>query len=192
MGIVREWFDRGDVDAVLELNNSAIALAMNKLTQQKDKVHLNSGAVTSALTGAACTKNMVHWTYDSWMLAHGPVLSLTKAGLKAWYIIAPDYAFGAVPDAGLHPAVVEAQGGKVLGVAKHPFPGVTDFSSYPACRPGERGTRSSRWRTAATDIVNCMKQAHEFGLPQQRHQVWSRSPRRPPISMAWGSRPARG
>ena len=77
MGIAREWFDRGDIDAVLELNNSAIALAMNTLTKQKDKVHLNSGAVTSALTGTACTENMVHWTYDSWMLAHGPSLSLT-------------------------------------------------------------------------------------------------------------------
>ena len=68
LNIVREWFDRGDVDAVLEVNNSAIALALNNLCTQKDKVHLNSGAVTADLTGKSCSPNMVHWTYDSWML----------------------------------------------------------------------------------------------------------------------------
>ena len=66
LNIGREWFDRGDVDAVLEVNNSAIALALNNLSTQKDKVHLNSGAVTADLTGKSCSPNMGHRTYDSW------------------------------------------------------------------------------------------------------------------------------
>ena len=76
----RAWFgsfDRGDVDAVLEVNNSAIALAMNTLCTQKDKVHLNSGAVTADLTGKSCSPNIVHWTYDSWMLTHPSSTALT-------------------------------------------------------------------------------------------------------------------
>ena len=165
MGIAREWFDRGDIDAVLELNNSAIALAMNTLTKQKDKVHLNSGAVTSALTGTACTENMVHWTYDSWMLAHGPSLSLTRSGLNTWYIIAPDYAFGTSLTQDCT-RFVEAQGGKVLGVSKHPFPGVTDFSSYLLAAQAS-GAKVVALANGGNDIVNCMKQAREFGLPQQ-------------------------
>ena len=165
MGIAREWFDRGDVDAVLELNNSAIALAMNSLTEQKNKVHLNTGAVSAALTGPACTHNMVHWTYDSWMMSHGPAVSLTKAGLKDWYIIAPDYAFGAALTQDCT-RFVQAQGGRVLGVSKHPFPGVTDFSSYLLSAQAS-GAKVIVLANGGNDIVNCMKQAREFGLPQQ-------------------------
>ena len=129
LNLAREWFDRGDVDAVVEINNSAIALALSNLCTQKDKAHLNTGAVTADLTGKACTRNMVHWTYDSWMLSHGSSTALTKAGHSTWFYIAPDYAFGAslTRDSS---AAVEAAGGKVVGIAKHPFPGVTDFSSY--------------------------------------------------------------
>jgi branched-chain amino acid transport system substrate-binding protein len=85
LSIVREWFDRGDVDAVLEVNNSAIALALNTLCTQKDKVHLNSGAVTADLTGKSCSPNMVHWTYDSWMLTHPSSTAITQAGFKTWF-----------------------------------------------------------------------------------------------------------
>lgn len=85
LNITREWLDRGDVDAILEVNNSAIALAMSNLTLQKDKAHLNSGAVSADLTGKACRPNMVHWTYDSWMLAHASSVALTRSGLKTWY-----------------------------------------------------------------------------------------------------------
>ncbi len=165
MNIAREWFDRGDVDAVLELNNSAIALAMNTLAQQKDKVHLNSGAVTADLTGKACSPNMVHWTYDSWMLAHGSATSLTRKGFKSWYFIAPDYAFGTslTRDAS---RFVEENGGRVLGISRHPFPGVTDFSAYLLAAQAS-GAQVVALANGGNDIVNCMKQAHEFGLPQR-------------------------
>jgi branched-chain amino acid transport system substrate-binding protein len=165
MGIAREWFDRGDIDAVLELNNSAIALGMNTLTQQKNKVHLNTGAVSAALTGPACTHNMVHWTYDSWMMAHAPAISLTKAGDKDWYVVAPDYAFGAALTQDVT-RFVTAEGGRVLGVSRHPFPGVTDFSSYLLAAQAS-GAKVVALANGGNDIVNCMKQAREFGLPQQ-------------------------
>ena len=164
LNIAREWFDRGDVDAVLEANNSAIALGLNTLCTQKDKAHLNSGAVTADLTGKACTENMVHWTYDSWMLSHGSSMGLTKSGLKTWYYIAPDYAFGAslTRDSS---ATVEAFGGKVLGISRHPFPGVTDFSSYLLTAQASKA-QVIAFANGGADIINCMKQAHEFGLPQ--------------------------
>jgi branched-chain amino acid transport system substrate-binding protein len=164
LNIVREWFDRSDVDAVLEVNNSAIALALNNLCTQKDKVHLNSGAVTADLTGKSCSPNMVHWTYDSWMLSHGPSTTLTKAGFKTWFYVAPDYAFGAslTRDSS---AAVEAMGGKVLGVAKHPFPEVTDFSGFLLTAKAS-GAQVIAFANGGADIVNCMKQAREFGLPQ--------------------------
>lgn len=165
LNIAREWLDRGDVDAILEVNNSAIALAISHLTQTKDKVHLNSGAVSADLTGKACSPNMVHWTYDSWMLAHAPSTVLTRSGLKTWYLIAPDYAFGASLTRDCT-RFVEQEGGKVLGVSRHPFPGVTDFSSYLLAAQGS-GAQVIALANGGADTVNCLKQAHEFGLPQR-------------------------
>jgi branched-chain amino acid transport system substrate-binding protein len=169
MNIAREWFDRGDVDAILEVNNSAIALGLNNLCTQKDKVHLNSGAVTADLTGKACSPNMVHWTYDSWMLAHGPSTALTKAGFKTWFYVAADYAFGASLTRDSSGAV-EAMGGKVIGVARHPFPGVTDFSSYLLTAKAS-GAQVVAFANGGADTVNCMKQAHEFGLAQSGTKI---------------------
>ena len=164
LNIVREWFDRGDVDAVLEVNNSAIALALNTLCTQKDKVHLNSGAVTADLTGKSCSPNMVHWTYDSWMLTHPSSTAITKAGFKTWFYVAPDYAFG-VSLTRDSSAAVEAAGGKVLGVAKYPFPGTTEFSAFLLTAKAS-GAQVIALANGGADIVNCMKQAREFGLPQ--------------------------
>jgi branched-chain amino acid transport system substrate-binding protein len=164
LNIVREWFDRGDVDAVLEVNNSAIALALNTLCTQKDKVHLNSGAVTADLTGKSCSPNMVHWTYDSWMLTHPSSTAITQAGFKTWFYVAPDYAFG-VSLTRDSTAAVEAAGGKVLGVAKYPFPGTTEFSAFLLTAKAS-GAQVIALANGGADIVNCMKQAREFGLPQ--------------------------
>jgi branched-chain amino acid transport system substrate-binding protein len=133
--------------------------------QQKDKVHLNTGAVSADLTGRACSPNVVHWTYDSWMLAHAAATSVVKSGGDTWFIIAPDYAFGTALTRDTT-SFVEQAGGKVLGTVKHPFPGVTDFSSY-LLQAQSSGAKVIGLANGGGDIVNCVKQAHEFGLPQK-------------------------
>jgi len=112
-GIAHAWFDQDGVDAILDLTNSAVALAVSGVAREKNKVALVTGAATSVLTGAQCSPNTVHWSYDTWMLAHSTATKTLEAGGKTWFLIAPDYAFGHSL-AGDTARAVAAGGGKVL------------------------------------------------------------------------------
>ncbi|MEN0075407.1 MAG: ABC transporter substrate-binding protein, partial [Paracraurococcus sp.] len=128
-GIARRWYDREGVDAILEVNNSAIALAVADLAREKDKVFLATGPATADLHGPRCGPNHVHWTYDTWMLAHGAGTAAVRAGGDSWFFLTADYAFGHALQRDTARAV-EAAGGKVLGQARYPFPQTTDYSSF--------------------------------------------------------------
>src|SRR5271155_1174396 len=93
-GIVRQWYDVDGVDAIVDVPNSGVALAVNEVTREKNKVFLVSNAATSDLTGPKCSPNAVHWTYDTWMLAHGTGKALVKSGGDTWFFLTADYAFG--------------------------------------------------------------------------------------------------
>ena len=127
--ILRNWYDQGDVDMVTDLTNSAVALAASNISAEKNKACVVTVGGTSALTGASCNANLVHWTYDSWNLAHSTTTALVKTGGNAWYFVSPDYAYGKalVADA---TRFVEQSGGRVTGVSFYPFPETTDFSAY--------------------------------------------------------------
>ncbi|MFL5256500.1 MAG: ABC transporter substrate-binding protein [Rhodopila sp.] len=160
--ILRSWYDQGDVDMVTDLTNSAVALAASNISAEKNKVCCVTVGGSSALTGSACNANLVHWTYDSWNLAHSTVNGLVKTGGNAWYFVAPDYAYGKalVADAS---KFIEESGGTVNGVAFYPFPETTDFSAY-ALRAQASGANVVAFAAGGTDLVNFVKQAREFGL----------------------------
>src|SRR5215216_4277162 len=82
------------VDVIVDVPTSSVALAINQITKDKNKVFINSGAASSDLTGKACSPNTVHWTYDTWMLANGTGNALVKGGADSWFFITADYAFG--------------------------------------------------------------------------------------------------
>src|ERR1043166_5898222 len=69
--IANQWIDVEKVDMIVDVPNSGVALALNEIIRNKNKVFVNSGAASSDLTGAKCSPNTVHWTYDTWMLANG-------------------------------------------------------------------------------------------------------------------------
>ena len=94
--IARKWFDANGVDVIVDVPNSAVALAVNEITRQKNKVVLFSGAGTADLTGSACSPNTVHWSYDTWMLSHGAANALMARGDDSWFFISADYAFGKI------------------------------------------------------------------------------------------------
>src|SRR5690348_12613305 len=127
-GIVRHWIDVDHVDAVADVPTSSVALAVSQVIKEKNKVFLISGAGSSDLTGKSCSPNSVHWTYDTWALAHGTGKAIVEAGKKTWFFITADYAFGHALERDTA-AVVKANGGKVLGTVNVPFP-ATDFSSF--------------------------------------------------------------
>src|SRR5207302_8804537 len=126
--IARQWFDVDKVDIILDVPNSGVALAVNNVIKEKNGVYINSGAATSDLTNAQCSPNTVHWTYDTYMLAHTTGQALVKAGGDTWFFLTADYAFGAALERDTT-AVVTANGGKVVGGVKHPL-NTSDFSSF--------------------------------------------------------------
>lgn len=161
-GIARRWFDEDGVDAVLDVPTSSVALAVNTVCREKNKVHLNSGAATTDLTGAQCSPNTVHWTYDTYMLAKSTGGAMVKSGGDSWYFITADYVFGQQLQRDTARFVQEA-GGKVLGARSYPFPDTTDFSSL-LLQAQASGAKVLGLCNSGTDTVNCIKQAHEFGL----------------------------
>ncbi|MGE0765737.1 MAG: ABC transporter substrate-binding protein [Hyphomicrobiaceae bacterium] len=161
--IARQWIDVDKVDAIVDVPTSSVALAVNALVREKNKVHLNSGAATSDLTGKACSPNTVHWTYDTWALANGTGNAIVKEGGKTWFFLTADYAFGHALERDTS-AVVEKAGGKVVGKVRVPFPG-TDFSSF-LLQAQASGAKVIGLANAGGDTINSIKQAGEFGITQ--------------------------
>ena len=165
VSIGRQWFDRDGVDMLLDVPTSSVALALQDVVREKNKVYLNSGAASAVLTGAQCSPNFVHWTYDTYMLAKSTGGAMVKAGGDSWFFITADYAFGHAleNDTG---NFVKKQGGKVLGAVRTPFPGTTDFSSF-LLQAQASGAKVLGLANAGGDTVNSIKQAAEFGINQK-------------------------
>lgn len=164
--IARKWFDNDGVDVVMDLPNSAVALAVVAVATEKNKAAIGSGAGTSALTGPQCSRDFVQWTYDTYEVGHALGHSVTKAGGKTWFYIVADYAFGKDLQANCA-AAVEAAGGKTLGEVRHPL-NTPDFSSF-LLQAQASGADVVAFANAGGDLNNSLKQAHEYGLaPKQR------------------------
>ena len=161
--IARQWLDIDKVDVIVDVPNSGVALAVNEIVREKNKVYLNSGAGTSDLTGKACSPNTVHWTYDTWALANGTGKAVVQSGGDTWFFIVADYAFGQTLERETS-AVVTANGGKVLGSVRHPL-STADFSSYLLQAQSSKA-KVIGLANAGTDLTNSIKQAGEFGIIQ--------------------------
>ena len=162
-GIARQWYDADHVDAIVDVPNSGVALAVSGVTREKNKVFLISGAADSDLTGKQCSPNSVHWTYDTWSLAHGTGGAIVKNGGKTWFFITADYAFGHALERDTS-AVVAAAGGKVLGAVRAPL-NTADFSSYLLQAQASKA-QVIGLANAGGDTINSVKQAAEFGIVQ--------------------------
>jgi branched-chain amino acid transport system substrate-binding protein len=146
---------------IVDVPNSGVALAVSEVTKEKNKVFVVSGAATSALTGANCSPNTVHWTYDTWMLANGTGKALVKTGGTSWFFITADYAFGKQLEADTT-AAVKAAGGQVLGDVKVPLNN-QDFSSFLLQAQSSKA-KIIGLANAGGDTINSIKQASEFGI----------------------------
>ena len=159
--IVRKWYDEEGVDVVVDTPNSGVALAVSEITKEKNKVFLGSGPGTSDLSGAKCSPNTIHWTYDTWMLANGTGTALVKHGGDTWFFITADYAFGQALERDTTNAVKKA-GGKVLGGVRVPLNN-QDFSSFLLQAQASKA-KIIGLANAGGDTINSIKQASEFGI----------------------------
>ncbi|CAM5777988.1 hypothetical protein RFUL19S_00028 [Rhizobacter fulvus] len=161
----REWFERDNVDVIVDLVNSSTALAVSKIARDANKLVLVSGGGTTRLTNEDCNPNTIHWTYDTYSLANGTARAMVKQGLDSWYFITADYAFGQSLEKDAT-AVIKEGGGKVLGSVRHPL-GSTDLSSY-LLQAQASGAKVIGMANAGPDMNNTVKQATEFGVvPKQ-------------------------
>ena len=159
----REWYEKDGVDAIFDVPNSAVALAVSEVTQKENKVFIDSGAATSDLTGARCSPNTLHWTYDTWELAHGTGSAVVKAGGTSWLFLTVDYMFGYTLERDTS-AVVIKDGGTVLGDVKFAR-NTPDISSY-VLEAQNSGAKVIGLASAGGDTINAIKQAAEFGIVQ--------------------------
>ena len=162
LGIIRRWFDENGIDVITNVGNSSVALGAKTVVEEKNKVALISSAGSSDLTGKSCSANMLHWSWDSWCLAHSTATSLVKTGGDKWFFVTADYAFGHAAQADAT-KFAELAGGKVLGSVKYPYGGTSDFSSY-LLQAQSSGANVIAFANSGADLLNCLKQAQEFGL----------------------------
>jgi len=160
--IARQWFDQDRVDALLDVNTSATSLACVGIAREKNKPMMLSGPGTTALTGAQCSPNHVHWAWDTYVLANTSGTAMVKQGGTNWYFIAPDYAFGRALAADGGAAVIKS-GGKVAGSVFYPFPNTSDFSAL-LVQAQASGANVLALCNGGADMVGSIKQAREFGL----------------------------
>ena len=136
--IARQWIDRDGVDVIVDGRASSVALAVNDVVREKNKVFLNTSSATSDLTGKACSPNTVHWTYDTWMLAKSTGGATVKAGGDSWYFITADYAFGHALE---RDTAISCQGAAARSSAACGRPSRGPRTSPPSCCRRRRRSR---------------------------------------------------
>lgn len=161
--IARQWYDTEQVDAIMELTTSSVALAVQALSAEADKITMTTGAATTELTGAQCTANGFHWAYDTHALAVGTGGALVEQGGDSWFFLTADYAFGYSLEEQTG-AYVTANGGEVLGSVRHPL-STNDFSSF-LLQAQASGAKVIGLANAGLDTQNAIKSAAEFGIVQ--------------------------
>jgi branched-chain amino acid transport system substrate-binding protein len=166
--IARQWFEVGKVDMAIGFDNSAVALAVEQLAADKNRIAIAGAVGSTAFTGKSCTANEASWIYDSYALTTSLAKSIVSQGLDSWFFITVDYTFGhsLEADAG---AAVKAAGGKVLGSVRHPL-NTADFSSY-LLQAQASGAKVVAFANGGGDMVNATKQANEFGLTKSQSIV---------------------
>ena len=150
----REWYDRDDVQMIIESTDSAV---------EKKRITLFAGSASSALTNAECSPYGVHYVYDTYALSHGTGIAITKAGGDSWFFITADYAFGHALEKDTADVVVQ-NGGKVLGQVRAPL-NTPDFSSFLLQAQASKA-KVVGLANAGTDTQNSVRQANEFGITQ--------------------------
>lgn len=161
--IARQWYDTEQVDAIMELTTSSVALAVQAIGKEKKKINIVTGAATTDLTGKACSPYGFHWAYDTHALAVGTGGALVKQGGDSWFFLTADYAFGYSLEQQTSDFVKSA-GGKVVGSVRHPLSN-QDFSSF-LLQAQSSGAKVIGLANAGLDTSNAIKQAAEFGITQ--------------------------
>ena len=168
VAIARRWFETGNVDMAMGFDNSAVALAVEQLAAERNRIAIAGAVGSTAFTGKACTPTEAAWVHDSYALTTSLAKSIVAEGRDTWFFITVDYAFGHSLEVDATSAV-QAAGGKVLGSVRHPL-NTSDFSSY-LLQAQASGAKVVAFANSGGDMINAIKQANEFGLTKKQTVV---------------------
>jgi len=163
--IAARWFDHEGVDAIVDVPNSEVALAVAAVAREKNRLFIGSGAGTPDLTGRACSPNTIHWSYDTFMLSRSTGGAFTQAGGSTWFFVTAGYAFGRELEADTTRTIIAA-GGRIEGSAAYRFPGTTDFTAVLE-QARQSGASVLGLANAGADVTACVARAHAMGLKDQ-------------------------
>jgi branched-chain amino acid transport system substrate-binding protein len=166
--LARRWVDIDRVDMIIDMPNSAVALAVQQVGRERNRIIINTSAASTEITGRQCSPVGFHWVLDSYALTSGITRAVMSQGGKSWYYLTVDYEGGYAQERGSE-AVVNAEGGRVAGRARHPL-NTPDFSSFLLQAQASRA-QVVALANAGTDTVNAIKQAGEFGLTRQGQRL---------------------
>ena len=166
--LARRWIDIDRVDMVIDMPNSAVALAVQQVGRERSRIIINTSAATTELTGKQCSPVGFHWVLDSYALTSGITRAVMRQGGKSWYYLTVDYEGGYAQERASE-VVINAEGGKVMGRARHPL-NTADFSSFLLQAQASRA-QVVALANAGTDTVTAIKQAGEFGLTKQGQRL---------------------
>lgn len=161
--LARRWFDVDGVDAIADLTNSAVAIAVNLIGKDEGRITLMTGPATTRLTNEDCSPTGFHWVFDTYSQSVGTARSILDQGKDTWFLLTADYAFGHQMAAEIT-RVIEEGGGTIAGNVNHPL-GTADFSSF-LVQAQSSGAQIVGLANAGTDTINAIKQAGEFGIAQ--------------------------
>ncbi|HWX30577.1 MAG TPA: ABC transporter substrate-binding protein [Steroidobacteraceae bacterium] len=166
----RKWFDQDGVDVIVDVITSSVALAVQHIAREKEKIVIFSGAGASQLTGESCARNSFVWTWDTYALTNVASQAFGRENLRDWYLIEVDYALGRALDQGIRDALGRI-GGKVVGVSRHPL-GTADFSSF-LLQAQSSGAPVIALLKGGADAVNALKQASEFQIGKDGKEAFA-------------------
>ncbi len=165
--LARRWYDDG-VAAIFDIGTTSVALGVQTLAREKDRVVIFTSSASSDLTGSACSPNGIHWVFNNYSQALGAVKVLSERGARSWYFLTIDYAYGRNVQRDTT-AMIEARGGRVVGSMLHGFE-ATDYSSSLLAAQSSKADAIALATTTA-HAANIIKQADEFGLRARGQQL---------------------
>ena len=164
----RELFDTQQVDMVINLSNSAAALAVLEVGRLKKRVTIVTAAGSGRITNESCSPYAVHYVFNVDSLANSVTAPLVRSGARDWFLIVADFAYGLSLEKSVTD-ILKAEGGRVAGTVKHPFI-ASDFSSLVVQAQGS-GAQVIGLANSSADTVNSIKTLNEFGVMGSKQKV---------------------
>ncbi len=161
LAIARQWYDERGARAIFDITNSGVALAIQALAKERNRLVIFDSASSSDLTGKACSPNGIQWNADNWSNGVALMRLLIQQKLDSFFFITADYAFGASLEADARDAIAKA-GGTVVGSVRSPL-NTADFSSYLLAAQASNA-KVVVFAITGADLSNALKQASEFHL----------------------------